>query len=501
MDSINHNPKRSKALIITVIAVCVLLVGAYFLYTNRAQIFGTKGDSVEDKSFFPLLGSSRKKPVDVINQQETPTQEEEIQTEEGGIPLFKPIPNPVGKQPIVSLSANPQILTDGGGKFKLTWRGDNVTSCIPSWTNKKTTETSGTSNELSLSKSKVFSIACTNGVTTVSAQAGVTVIGGAALDVSIRARPSVLDESGPVVLSWVSNSNAQSCTLGWNNKKVATTGEVTVSVSSPKSFSVSCTNGTLSETAEVDVIITGFRSTLAQCRDGIDNDGDTTIDTLDPSCHTDFDSTDESTYNPNENNEARVKTVTTEDNKCKVVDDNPLVFTATEQKELDTLLRQFYRVAPLLKTEDDVLAETRARIGYIELVREVESLTNRCVAEQYPNTDGGKARLSADATKEYTGPRQVRTNPYYPPIGTTVYDAGTYVSEFDYVTKSQQKIIQKQQQVVAYWNAKIATAKKQSQIRLYTHARDQQVKMLEAVKDSKSMTKHFMLLEKMLGIW
>lgn len=500
MDSINHNPKRSKALIITVIAVCVLLVGAYFLYTNRAQIFGTKGDSVEDKSFFPLLGSSRKKPVDVINQQETQTQEEEIQTEEGGIPLFKPIPNPVGKQPIVSLSANPQILTDGGGKFKLTWRGDNVTSCIPSWTNKKTTETSGTSNELSLSKSKVFSIACTNGVTTVSAQTGVTVIGGV-LDVSIRARPSVLNESGPVVLSWVSNSNAQSCTLGWNNKKVATTGEITVSVSSPKTFSINCTNGTLSETAEVDVIITGFRSTLAQCRDGIDNDGDTTIDTLDPSCHTDFDSTDESTYNPNENNEARVKTVTTEDNKCKVVDDNPLVFTATEQKELDTLLRQFYRVAPLLKTEDDVLAETRARIGYIELVREVESLTNRCVAEQYPNTDGGKARLSADATKEYTGPRQVRTNPYYPPIGTTVYDAGTYVSESDYVTKSQQKIIQKQQQVVAYWNAKIATAKKQSQIRLYTHARDQQVKMLEAVKDSKSMTKHFMLLEKMLGIW
>ncbi|MEK7585655.1 MAG: hypothetical protein AAB477_00235 [Patescibacteria group bacterium] len=65
-----NNPKKSKALIITIIAIVVLVAALYFLFKNSDKIFGTK-DTAISRLFAPLLGSSKKKAVDTVNNTNT----------------------------------------------------------------------------------------------------------------------------------------------------------------------------------------------------------------------------------------------------------------------------------------------------------------------------------------------------------------------------------------------------------------------------------------------
>lgn len=59
-------------------------------------------------------------------------------------------------------------------------------------------------------------------------------------------------------------------------------------------------------------------------------------------------------------------------------DDYKLKFTDAEQEELDKLLREFYKIASSIKTEDDINAENEAKLSYIGLVDEARDLTTQC---------------------------------------------------------------------------------------------------------------------------
>lgn len=78
---------------------------------------------------------------------------------------------------------------------------------------------------------------------------------------------------------------------------------------------------------------------------------------------------------------------------------NPVILTADEQKELDTLLADYYRIAGKLKTEADIYALNDAGVEYTDLINQAVSLTNDCEEEK--------------ADPAYTGPQEVKDNPYY----------------------------------------------------------------------------------------
>ncbi len=67
----DHNPKKSRALIITIVAVVVLVVAAYFIFKNGNQLFGTKNSENITKTFSPLLGSSKAKDLNALNNSQT----------------------------------------------------------------------------------------------------------------------------------------------------------------------------------------------------------------------------------------------------------------------------------------------------------------------------------------------------------------------------------------------------------------------------------------------
>ena len=67
----NNNPKKSKAFIIAFILILLLLLAGYYLFTNRATIFDTKGVVTMQKVFAPLLGSSKNKDLGVIGGPDT----------------------------------------------------------------------------------------------------------------------------------------------------------------------------------------------------------------------------------------------------------------------------------------------------------------------------------------------------------------------------------------------------------------------------------------------
>lgn len=69
----DHSPKKSKALIITIIAIVILLIIGYFVFKNSESLFGTKNSTNISKIFAPLLGSSKPKDVTAINDGNTKT--------------------------------------------------------------------------------------------------------------------------------------------------------------------------------------------------------------------------------------------------------------------------------------------------------------------------------------------------------------------------------------------------------------------------------------------
>ncbi|MCC6323378.1 hypothetical protein IT400_01150 [Candidatus Nomurabacteria bacterium] len=150
------------------------------------------------------------------------------------------------------------------------------------------------------------------------------------------------------------------------------------------------------------------RMYVAQCNDNIDNDKDGSTDSADNDCHSDGDNNNTNTYNPSDDSEIGSKNKkgpdvpTPEPDKKKNLCDageRPLVFTADEQAELDKLTREFYRLAPQLKTENDITNEILSRYKYEDLISNATNLTKQC----YEQT-GTQAYLQNDFLEEKLSP-------------------------------------------------------------------------------------------------
>lgn len=63
------------------------------------------------------------------------------------------------------------------------------------------------------------------------------------------------------------------------------------------------------------------------------------------------------------------------------LDDYKLKFTDAEKAELEKLLREFYKFASSVKTEEDIDIEHEAKQSYIDLVAEAKDLTKQCYLE------------------------------------------------------------------------------------------------------------------------
>ncbi len=127
-----------------------------------------------------------------------------------------------------------------------------------------------------------------------------------------------------------------------------------------------------------------------ECSDGLDNDKDGSRDSEDNDCHSDGDAKNPNSFNPIDDSEDGTKNKPTpvgptpDPEKKKISCDTeeiPLVFTEEEQKQLDELTREFYRLSPKLKTENDIVAEVSTYYGYKDLIRNTEDLIAQCRAQ------------------------------------------------------------------------------------------------------------------------
>ncbi len=170
----------------------------------------------------------------------------------------------------------------------------------------------------------------------------------------------------------------------------------------------------------------------AQCSDKKDNDGDGKIDELDPNCHTggilenDYIATHDSEKESPKDEEP---TIIEEENKCKLFEENPLLFTPEEKAKLAQLLRKYYIIASSLKTEVDI-SMIYADVDKFNLeVEEINDLTRQCYLYTYDSTGyadfktrNPKLKLqdfalntSPSPNTKYTGPNAKGGNPWFKP--------------------------------------------------------------------------------------
>lgn len=126
---------------------------------------------------------------------------------------------------------------------------------------------------------------------------------------------------------------------------------------------------------------------VTECSDGKDNDKDGVIDSADDDCHFDNNAKNPRSYVATYTREAGSKNVNPTINptdptgkktiSCDI-EEVPLVFTAEEQAQLDELTREFYRLAPQLKTENDIIAEISSKQGYDDIITNAKELTKQC---------------------------------------------------------------------------------------------------------------------------
>lgn len=79
------------------------------------------------------------------------------------------------------------------------------------------------------------------------------------------------------------------------------------------------------------------------------------------------------------------------DNQCVHQD---YIFTPEEEAKLEELTREFYRIAPSIRTDADVLAEQDSNSSYEDLINTSNTMTSECIVERVDPT--------------YTGPKNTR---------------------------------------------------------------------------------------------
>lgn len=145
-----------------------------------------------------------------------------------------------------------------------------------------------------------------------------------------------------------------------------------------------------------------------------------------------------------------------EKNKCAVFDQYPLEFTDKEKAELAELLRKFYLLAPMLKTEDDLNLVFNEINRYEALIKETKELTKQCYLESaskeewlYNGTEpwsfcsrNPKLCEPTDTfNRSYTGPTTRFGNPWFKPdsvgsyVDKTKYGEVKINTDLDYLLK------------------------------------------------------------------
>ncbi len=164
--------------------------------------------------------------------------------------------------------------------------------------------------------------------------------------------------------------------------------------------------------------------TLYQCNDLKDNDYDGKIDDDDSNCHIDGDYT--KNYIPTHFSESSspITEVVMEENKCLLIEQNPLVFSDVEKAKLAELLRKFYLLAPTLKIDTDINMIYSELENYKTLMTRYDQLTKECYLQTndiagYTEFYGSNPNLQLDSpvnanfNTAYTGPTTKFGNPWF----------------------------------------------------------------------------------------
>ena len=102
-----NNPKKSKAFIITLIIVLILLFVGYYLYKNKDTIFATKGSTSIGQIFSPLLGKPKATDLTTITTPVTQSVTDTATTTGDNNPNPTDVSNVVTGSGLSSLNLNP----------------------------------------------------------------------------------------------------------------------------------------------------------------------------------------------------------------------------------------------------------------------------------------------------------------------------------------------------------------------------------------------------------
>ncbi len=165
------------------------------------------------------------------------------------------------QMPIVTISANPNNVSYNGTSI-IIWSSTDATSCNASggtngWAGTKSLY--GNFNTGAMTGTRTFNITCSNSAGSNSASVTVTVGNQQIINpnVTIYADDNDIDEDDSTIIRWTSN-NADSCSAsgganGWSGSKALSGSFHTGSLSSNRTFSITCSNEQGSDSDSVTI--------------------------------------------------------------------------------------------------------------------------------------------------------------------------------------------------------------------------------------------------------
>jgi len=359
-----NNPKKSRALIITIVAVLILGIALYFLFKNKEQIFGAKTSINIDKVFAPLLGTSKPKDLNTVNNggvkgtgtAGTQNNGGTTGSNSGGLTTGTENNNgglTTGTGLGVGTGINGGSLTTGTGLGTGTGSDNGVYSPalmpLPTPENNNISVCQDSSGNIIDCASTSGNVSTTTGNILSAQLANVPTV-------TLDAYPSSLPYTGgSTTLTWTTTNNPTSCTAtgGWSGAKLKTGyHQLISSITTTTDYTITCSN---------------------------------------------------------KSGKSNPSTVTVMVEAAPLCPDDPLYFTQAEHSKLLLLLKQFYLIAPTLKSQDDIDMVNNDMNQRNAIVGQAEELTQECEAEK--------------ADPAYTGPRAIKGNPYY----NTSSFSGTYL--------------------------------------------------------------------------
>ena len=300
------------------------------------------------------------------------------------------------KFPAIKLSADP-IPVPYGEKTTISWTSINTTSCKTN--DSKEVGTNGSFTTEALTTGKSFTVTCTGDLGSQSANIFIGVTGGPKdiMSVTVTADPTYIKSGGSSTIKWTS-TNTTKCNTNAIYRGTGKTGSFsTGSLTESKSYAVMCTgaNGSVSQDVKVNVTAEDINTNnnintdmIPACSDGIDNDGDGLIDIKDPNCHTggDINANYIATHDSESSSPPPSDSEVT-NNRCELIDKNPLVFTEDEKARLEVLLRKFYLISSTLRTPESLSTLKNEIEQNQSFIGQISNLTKQCYLQTNDKED------------------------------------------------------------------------------------------------------------------